>query len=186
MYQSIIRNAKRGRQQRKREFVEIEEGQQYGIVQDMLGNGRVNVLCEDGKVKVARIRGSMRKYSNKVIINRMDLVLVSLRDFGDDKVDLFHKYSAEDVSYLMRHRMLPQIIEKRLQNGGDLMHEDDKEREDYVVFMEERHGSSGASSHSESDSGSGTSGGSGARSSPSRGGNKNAEDAESDIDIDAI
>lgn len=185
MYQSIIRNNKRGRQQRKREFVEIGEGQQYGIVQDMLGNGRVNVLCDDGKVKVARIRGSMRKYSNKVIINRMDLVLVSLRDFGDDKVDLFHKYTSEDVSYLMRHRMLPQIIEKRLQNGGDLMHEDDKEREDYVVFMEERQSSSSDGASSESESGSDTSGGSGAMLSPSSGGNKKP-DEDSDIDIDAI
>lgn len=137
MYQSRIRNNKRGRQQKKREFVEIEDGQMYGIVQDLLGNGRVNVFCEDKTVKIARIRGSMRKYSNKVLIEKGDLVLVALRDFHDDKVDLFHKYISEDVAYLMRHDMLPEAILKKLQNGNDLMNEDGKDREDanYVLFM---------------------------------------------------
>lgn len=137
MYQSRIRNNKRGRQQKKRAFVEIEEGQQYAIVQDLLGNGRVNVVTEEGKVRMARIRGSMRKYTHKVIIDRGDLVLVALRDFGDDKVDLFHKYSTEDVSYLQRHGMLPEFILRKLQNGTDIGNMCDAAvREDYVVFME--------------------------------------------------
>lgn len=163
MYQSRIRNQKRGRQQKKKEFIEIEDGQQYGIVQDLLGNGRVNVFCEDNAIKVARIRGRMRKYSNKVLIERGDLVLVALRDFNDDKVDLFHKYSSEDINYLMRHDLLPEIILKKIQNGGDPNHDDGKPREDYVVFMAEEEGTSSmrrfsatgeASSDTESDTGS--------------------------------
>jgi translation initiation factor 1A len=137
MYQSRIRNQKRGRQQRKREFVEIEDGQMYALVQDLLGNGRVNVFCEDAQVRVARIRGCMRKYSKKVLIERGDLVLVALREFGDDKVDLFHKYITEDISYLTRHGMLPEPILKKIQ-GGDTLGDEERARDDnYVVFMED-------------------------------------------------
>ena len=137
MYQSRIRNNKRGRQHKKKEFVEIQDGQMYAIVQDLLGNGRVNVFCEDKNVRIARIRGSMRKYSKKVLIERGDLVLVALRDFGEDKVDLFHKYSTEDISYLLRHEMMPEPIHQKIQSGGDNLNEDGKAREDYVVFMED-------------------------------------------------
>lgn len=171
MYQSRIRNVKRGRQQKKKAFVEIEEGQQYGIVQDLLGNGRVNAYCEDGKVKVARIRGSMRKYSKKVIINKGDLVLVSLRDFGDDKVDLFHKYSPDEVHMLLRNNSLPLSIVKRLQAGGDIILEEGCERDNnYVVFMEGGEDSGDGSTSSASDD---------------EGRNPSGAE-EDDLDIDAI
>lgn len=137
MYQSRIRNQKAGRHFKRREFVDIEDGQHYAIVQDMLGNGRVNVFCDDKSVKIARIRGSLRKYSKKVLIEKGDLVLVSEREYGDDKVDLFHKYTSDDVSYLTRHALLPEVLMKKLQCGGDITIDEGKDGEDtnYVVFM---------------------------------------------------
>ncbi|MFM7853488.1 MAG: hypothetical protein ACK55Z_08580 [bacterium] len=40
------------------------------------------------------IRGRMR---NRVWINAGDIILVSLREFGDEKADVIHKYYPEEA-----------------------------------------------------------------------------------------
>ena len=60
----------------------------------MLGNGRVEAQCFDGTKRLAHIRGKMRK---KVWINQGDIVLLSLRDFQDDKADVIVKYTPDEV-----------------------------------------------------------------------------------------
>lgn len=49
----------------------------------MLGNGRLNANCFDGKPRLCHIRGKLRK---KVWINTGDIILIGLRDYQDDKV----------------------------------------------------------------------------------------------------
>jgi translation initiation factor 1A len=44
----------------------------------MLGNGRLEAACFDGKTRLCHIRGKMRK---KVWVNQGDIVLIGLRDF---------------------------------------------------------------------------------------------------------
>ncbi len=60
----------------------------------MLGNGRIEAQCFDGEKRLAHIRGKMRK---KVWINQGDIILLSLRDFQDDKADVIVKYTVEEV-----------------------------------------------------------------------------------------
>jgi translation initiation factor 1A len=139
MYQSRIRNSKqRSKGGKGRVLLEPDEDQDYGIVQDMLGNGRLRATCSDGTVRVGRIRGSMRKYAGKVIIEKGDLILVSKREFGDDKVDVFHKYTHEEVSKLLRSGCLPEKIVKTLTHSdmetGDIRNNPNN---DYIVFMED-------------------------------------------------
>jgi translation initiation factor 1A len=137
MYQSRIRNSKqRAKQTRNRTIFEPDEDQEYGIVQDMLGNGRLRALCSDAVVRVGRIRGSMRKYAGKVIIERGDLVILAKRDFEDDKVDVVHKYTHEETSKLMRNGMLPQTIVKEM-NKSSYGDAGGTSNNDYVVFMDE-------------------------------------------------
>lgn len=134
MYQSRIRQTK-NRDGRKRELLEPEEGQSFAIVQDMVGNGRLRAFCADKVVRMARIRGSMRKYSGKVIIDRNDLILVAFRDFHDETVDVIHKYKPDEIHYMMRHNMLPEFIVKKLQMGDEA--EEKVHGEDYLMFMEQ-------------------------------------------------
>lgn len=49
----------------------------------MLGNGRVEATCFDGKTRICHIRGKLRK---KVWIGPGDFILIGLRDYQDDKV----------------------------------------------------------------------------------------------------
>ena len=43
---------------------------------------------------MATIRGKLR---NRVWINAGDIVLLSLREFGDDKADLIHKFYPDEA-----------------------------------------------------------------------------------------
>lgn len=135
MYQSRIRNSKqRAKQSKNRTILEPDDEQEYGVVQDMLGNGRLRALCSDGNIRIGRIRGSMRKYAGKVIIEKNDLVIVSKRDYEDDKVDVVHKYTHEESSKLLRNGMLPTTIAKEI-NKSD--YGENTQNHDYVVFMED-------------------------------------------------
>ena len=51
----------------------------------MLGNGRLEAQCFDGARRLAHIRGKLRK---KVWINQGDIILLSLRDYQDEKGDV--------------------------------------------------------------------------------------------------
>lgn len=136
MYQSRIRQKKN--RTKNKVLIEPEDGQEYAVVKDMLGNGRLRCVCEDGSEKIGRIRGSMRKYSGKVIIDRGDLILIAGRNFGqDEKVDVFHKYSHEDISTLMKLRALPEKIYKVLTLHDDQTYGKAGASDDYVVFMSE-------------------------------------------------
>lgn len=113
MYQSKIRERKK-RQPKSRVLIEPEDGQAYGMVTDLLGNGRARVLCEDGKARMGRIRGSMRGYSGRMIVEKQALVLISYRDWEEDKVDIFHRYTYDEAKKLVHDGCLPEPILKEL------------------------------------------------------------------------
>lgn len=133
MYQSRIRQSKK-RNDKVRVFVEPERGQCYGLVQELCGNGRTRCLCADGKVRSGRIRGSMRKYRHKVIIERGDLVLVCTREFEDDHVDIVHKYRHDEMARLLRDRELPDAIFKAITQADTAT--GTRPGDEYVEFAE--------------------------------------------------
>ena len=71
----------------------------------MLGNGRLEALCFDGEKRLAHIRGKLRK---KVWINQGDIILLSLRDYQDEKGDVILKYSADEARSLKAYGELPE------------------------------------------------------------------------------
>mmetsp|Transcript_37585 Transcript_37585/g.59449 ORF Transcript_37585/g.59449 Transcript_37585/m.59449 type:complete len:143 (-) Transcript_37585:122-550(-) len=99
------KRAKAAPETKKQELIFKEDGQEYGQVQRMLGNGRCEVLCFDSTKRLCHIRGKMRK---KVWVNQGDIVLVSLRDFQDEKGDIIVKYSAEEARNLVTYGELPE------------------------------------------------------------------------------
>ncbi|GAA5873781.1 hypothetical protein JCM1840_002072 [Sporobolomyces johnsonii] len=116
------KNRRRGKNENdgdKRELVFKEDGQEYAQVIKMLGNGRVEAMCFDGEKRLAHIRGKMRK---KVWINQGDIVLLSLRDFQDDKADVIQKYSADEARNLKAYGELPETakINENLDHDGEV------------------------------------------------------------------
>ena len=82
----------------------------------MLGNGRLEALCFDGKKRLAHIRGKMRK---KVWINQGDIILISLRDYQDGKCDVIQKYSSDEARSLKQYGELPADGKPNNQAYGD-------------------------------------------------------------------
>ena len=90
------------------------DDQEYAQVVKLLGNARLEAKCfkkKDGefssKTRICLIRGKMRK---RVWIATNDLILVSLRDFDDDKGDVIHKYEENEIKKLIKQGQLPNII----------------------------------------------------------------------------
>ena len=71
----------------------------------MLGNGRLEAYCFDGVTRLGHIRGKMRK---KVWVSAGDIVLVGLREYQDAKVDVIHKYNADEARALKAYGELPE------------------------------------------------------------------------------
>ncbi|KAH7038510.1 translation initiation factor eIF-1A [Macrophomina phaseolina] len=102
------KNRRRGKNENdreKRELVFKEEGQEYAQVVKMLGNGRLEAQCFDGEKRLAHIRGKMRK---KVWINQGDIILLSLREYQDEKGDVILKYNADEARSLKAYGELPE------------------------------------------------------------------------------
>lgn len=69
-----------------------------GIALKMLGNDRIMVKCQDGHIRLCRIRGKMRR---RVWIRQGDTVLVSPWDFQSDKRgDIYWRYRRNQSSWL--------------------------------------------------------------------------------------
>lgn len=126
------KNRKRGKnenEEEKRELVYKEDGQEYAQVLRMLGNGRLEAMCIDGKKRLCHIRGKMRK---KVWVAQGDVILVGLRDYQDEKADVIMKYTADEARILKQYGELPDNI--RI-NDADVMFEgEDKENAEYFDF----------------------------------------------------
>ncbi len=74
------------------------------VAQKMLGFDRVQVKCQDGHTRVARIRGKMKR---RTWIREGDIVLVSPWDFqGDERGEIFWRYTSNQVDRLRREGVL--------------------------------------------------------------------------------
>jgi len=104
------KNRRRGKNTNddKRELILKEDGQEYAQVMRMLGNGRLEAKCVDGKTRLAHIRGKMRK---KMWVNQGDIVLCGLREFQDGKCDVIHKYQPDEANRLKAQGELPNELD---------------------------------------------------------------------------
>uniref|UniRef100_A0A672Q8B6 Eukaryotic translation initiation factor 4C n=1 Tax=Sinocyclocheilus grahami TaxID=75366 RepID=A0A672Q8B6_SINGR len=85
------KNRRRGKNENeseKRELVFKEDGQEYGQVIKMLGNGRLEAMCFDGVKRLCHIRGKLRK--------------------KDTKADVILKYNADEARSLKAYGELPE------------------------------------------------------------------------------
>ena len=95
------------------EIIYKDNSSEYGIVSEVLGNSRFRVkLCNSMKEVIGHASKSLKK--NRMFISQYDLVLVNIREFETDKVDIIYKYDNKQVRQLVK--------EKEINN-----HEDGKE-----------------------------------------------------------
>jgi len=75
----------------------------FAEVTAMQGYGRVRLRCADGKERMGRIPGRMRR---RVWIREGDLVLADPWDWEDGKADISWRYSSQDAEQLRREGLV--------------------------------------------------------------------------------
>lgn len=83
------------------------KNEMFAIAEEFFGGSRVQVICQDGKTRMARIKGTM-KFS--FWIRKGDLLIIRLWEFQDDKADIIWRYTRTDVNHLKEEGLLPKII----------------------------------------------------------------------------
>ncbi|MBI4983768.1 translation initiation factor eIF-1A [Candidatus Woesearchaeota archaeon] len=92
--------------------VRIPQGKEVlGIVQQRLGGSRMRVLCLDGKERICRIPGRLRR---ALWVRENDVVIIAPWDLGgEDKGDVVHKYrSKAEVEFLKKKGYLKNLEEE--------------------------------------------------------------------------
>jgi len=80
-----------------------EELEEYALIEKILGNGRVSVIYTDSRKILAHVRGSLKRCRMAV----GDVVLVSIREFQQNKCDIIHKYEKTEVNKLLSLGEIP-------------------------------------------------------------------------------
>lgn len=109
--------------ERPLEFKSVEDNQEYAQITKLLGNCRCSVLCVDGLERLAHIRGAMTKKKQWVKVG--DLVLVSLREFEQNKCDVIYLYTLKEARKLKILGELPHDI--KINENIDLLEKEDEE-----------------------------------------------------------
>ena len=75
-----------------------------GVVESLLGANKMRVMCQDGKLRMCRIPGKMRK---RVWIREHDSVLVEPWEIkGDSNGDIRWRYTPTESGWLRRKGIL--------------------------------------------------------------------------------
>jgi translation initiation factor 1A len=88
----------------KRDIVFKNHEEEYAVVLKKLGDRRLTVRLVTGQELLAVIPGRFRK---RCWIDVDDLILVSFRQFQENKVDVIHKYNSDEKRALARLDEIP-------------------------------------------------------------------------------
>lgn len=83
--------------------------QVIGILDQRLGASRMSVRCLDGKTRICRVPGRLKR---KIWVREGDVLLIEPWEFGgDEKGDVIFKYRAVQVDWLRRKGYLQKLEE---------------------------------------------------------------------------
>lgn len=90
-------------------------GDVYGIITKRLGYDRVLVECSDGKRRMSRIRGQLKR---RIWMREGDLVLVSPWEFQrDTKGDIFWRFTRNQALALAKKGDLPDFLKAKVESA---------------------------------------------------------------------
>jgi len=84
-----------------------QNNEMFAIAESLVGGSRMNVICADGKARLARIPGKMKRRAR---VRAGDLLIIKPWDIQNEKADIVFRYSRTQASSLSRRKMLPEEI----------------------------------------------------------------------------
>lgn len=80
----------------------------FAIAEQLMGGSRMNVVCADGKARLARIPGRMKRRAR---VRAGDLLIVVPWDIQDGKADVIYRYTKMQSRILSRRNLLPENLD---------------------------------------------------------------------------
>ena len=137
MYQTSIRNKKKHTNFNRDKEINYEINiayEQFAYVIKLLGNCRAKIICNDGTESIGIIRGSMRKFNKRVLVENGDIVVISTRDYQKEKVDIVHKFNAEQCQNLIKSKRISNTLISYYHKHAD--YNDDKNKRQSTDYNE--------------------------------------------------
>jgi len=103
------RKKKNTRQVQGNEVIRVplpREGQMFGIIEQPLGSGWMDVRCADGKIRRCRIPGKLKR---RMWMRTGDVVIVQPWEVqSDERADIVYRYTRTQVDWLLRRGKISQ------------------------------------------------------------------------------
>ncbi len=80
----------------------------FAVADELLGASKMIVMCEDGKSRMARIPGKMKR---RMWIKPGDLIIIKPWDFQDDKADVKYRYIKVQSANLSKRGLIPELLD---------------------------------------------------------------------------
>lgn len=78
--------------------VKLPKGEEVlGIIEDRLGGNKMSIYCLDGKTRICRVPGRLRR---KLWLRRNDVVIVEPWELDKNKGDVIFKYRPNQIQWL--------------------------------------------------------------------------------------
>jgi len=90
--------------------IKVPRGRQcFGILEQRLGGSRNRVRCLDGKTRICRIPGRLKR---RLWVREGDIIIVEPWELsGDEKGDVIFKYTKSQIEFLKRKGYLDKLQE---------------------------------------------------------------------------
>ncbi|MFL2943821.1 MAG: translation initiation factor eIF-1A [Candidatus Poseidoniales archaeon] len=84
------------------------KGEMFAVAETFQGGSRLQLICEDGKRRMGRIPGKLRR---RMWVRENDLLIVVPWSFQDSKADVRFRYTPTQTSNLKRNGKIPEILD---------------------------------------------------------------------------
>ncbi len=84
------------------------KGEMFAIADALMGASKITIMCEDGKSRMGRIRGKMKR---RMWIKPGDLLIVKPWEFQDEKADVVYRYHRTQAQNMHRRNLIPELLD---------------------------------------------------------------------------
>jgi translation initiation factor 1A len=82
------------------------EREMFALAIQLMGATQIKALCEDGKERMCRIPGKLRK---RVWIKQNDILIIQLWEWQPDRADIVWRFWGTQVEHLKRRGLLSKL-----------------------------------------------------------------------------
>ncbi len=84
------------------------KGEMFAVAEAFQGGSRMQLMCEDGKHRMGRIPGKLRR---RMWVRENDLLIVIPWPFQDSKANVKFRYTPTQRANLHRRKKIPEILD---------------------------------------------------------------------------